>query len=109
MRGPNYFEFLLLFGLLPCAATTIYFAFNLSNSEVMRCTEEERQALLKFKLGLCEDDYGRLSWDMIKNKNLYIKYIKSGARRERVKYIIRYMILRLNHAVKTPRGGGISP
>ena len=35
-----------------CTAITIYFAFNLGDSEVMRCIEKERQALLKFKDGL---------------------------------------------------------
>jgi EIX receptor 1/2 len=61
MRGP-YAEFLLLFGLLLSTATTICFSLNLHNSEV-RCIEEERQALLKFKKGL-HDFYGMLSsWD----------------------------------------------
>lgn len=48
MRGP-YAVFLLLFGLLLSTATTICFSLNLHNSEV-RCIEEERQALLEFKI-----------------------------------------------------------
>jgi hypothetical protein len=41
---------------------------------------------------------------MIKHKNLYIKYVKSGTRRERErerererKYVMDYIILRLNY------------
>jgi hypothetical protein len=39
---------------------------------------------------------------MIKHKNLYIKYIKSGTRRERErererKYVMEYIIIRLNY------------
>ncbi|XP_062153480.1 receptor-like protein EIX1 [Alnus glutinosa] len=57
MRGP-YAQLLLLFGLLLlCTATSISFALN--NSEV-RCIEEERHALLKFKQGL-EAHNGMLS------------------------------------------------
>jgi EIX receptor 1/2 len=58
MRG-GYAELLLILGLL-CTGATIGFGLNLRNSEVIRCIEEERQALLKFKQGL-EDDYGLLS------------------------------------------------
>jgi EIX receptor 1/2 len=57
MRG-TYAQFLLLHGLLLlCTATSISFALN--NSEV-RCIEEERHALLKFKQGL-EAHNGMLS------------------------------------------------
>jgi EIX receptor 1/2 len=45
--------------LLLCTATSICFGLHFRNSEV-RCIEEERQALLKFKQGL-EDDDGLLS------------------------------------------------
>ena len=57
MRGPNYAELVLLF---LCTATTICFAFNLGDSEVMRCIEEERQALLTFKNS--SDYSNELSW-----------------------------------------------
>jgi EIX receptor 1/2 len=57
MRNPNYAESVLLF---LCTATTICFAFNLHDSEVMRCIEEERQALLKFRQGLLYSP--ELSW-----------------------------------------------
>jgi hypothetical protein len=57
MRSPNYAESVLLF---LCTATTICFAFNLHDSEVMRCIEEERQALLKFRQGLLYST--ELSW-----------------------------------------------
>ncbi|KAE8124790.1 hypothetical protein FH972_019643 [Carpinus fangiana] len=57
MRSPNYAELVLLF---LCTATIICFAFNLHDSEVMRCIEEERQALLKFRQGLLYSP--ELSW-----------------------------------------------
>ena len=57
MRSPNYAELVLLF---LCTATTICFAFNLHDSKVMRCIEEERQALLKFRQGLLHSP--ELSW-----------------------------------------------
>jgi EIX receptor 1/2 len=56
MRG-TYAQLLLLLGLLLCTATSSSFALN--NSEV-RCIEEERHALLKFKQGL-EAHNGMLS------------------------------------------------
>jgi EIX receptor 1/2 len=59
MRGP-YAELLLLFGLLLCdIKTTLCFSLNLRNSKI-RCIEEERQALFRFKQGL-QDNYGMLS------------------------------------------------
>lgn len=48
-RG-SYSKLLLILGLL-CTRTRIGFGLNLGDSEV-RCIEEERQALLKFKQGL---------------------------------------------------------
>lgn len=57
MRG-NYSELLLILGLL-CIGTRIGFGLNLGDSEV-RCIEEDRQALLKFKQGL-KDHLGLLS------------------------------------------------
>ncbi|XP_059462222.1 receptor-like protein EIX2 [Corylus avellana] len=63
MRGP-YAALLLLLGLLLlllCTATSICFGLNFRNSEV-RCIEEERQALLKFKRGLQDDDGLLSSW-----------------------------------------------
>ncbi|XP_059460339.1 receptor-like protein EIX2 [Corylus avellana] len=63
MRGPNYAELLVF--LFLCSATTICFAFNLSDSEViMRCIEEERQALFKFKQGLQGNFSIPSSWGM---------------------------------------------
>ncbi|KAE7996105.1 hypothetical protein FH972_000853 [Carpinus fangiana] len=63
MRGGPYAALLLLLGhllLLLCTATSICFGLHFRNSEV-RCIEEERQALLKFKQGLEDDEDGMLS------------------------------------------------
>jgi hypothetical protein len=52
---------------------------------------------------LTESRFNHMTFDsdtMIKHKNLYIKYIKSGTRRERErerKYVMDYIILRPNY------------
>jgi EIX receptor 1/2 len=60
MRGP-YAALLLLLALLLCTATSICFGLHFRHSEV-RCIEEERQALLKFKQGIQYDDGMLSSW-----------------------------------------------
>jgi hypothetical protein len=50
-----------LLGLLLSIGTTMGFGLNMRNSEV-RCIEEERQALLKFKQGLIDDANLLSSW-----------------------------------------------
>jgi hypothetical protein len=85
MRGP-YAALLLLLGLLLlllCTTTSICFGLHLRNSEV-RCIEEERQALLKFKQGL-EDDEGMLSsWGILEEDCCNWKGIKCSNRTSHV-------------------------
>ncbi|XP_059460338.1 receptor-like protein EIX1 [Corylus avellana] len=106
MRGPNYAELLVL--LFLCSATTICFAFNLSDSEViMRCIEEERQALFKFKQGL-QDNFSMLSswgsdeedcckWEGIKCSNRTGHVVTLHLSNKRLSGEIRSSLLGLQH------------
>ncbi|KAE8077810.1 hypothetical protein FH972_016336 [Carpinus fangiana] len=100
MRGP-YAALLLLLGLLLlllCTATSICFGLHFRNSEV-RCIEEERQALLKFKRGL--GDYGGLlsSWGSQEEDCCNWKGIKCSNRTD---HVVK-LDLRGDHSSEDPK------
>ncbi|XP_059462264.1 receptor-like protein EIX2 [Corylus avellana] len=110
MRGP-YAALLLLLGLLLlllCTATSICFGLNLRNSEV-RYIEEERQALLKLKQSLQDDD-GLLSswgsqeedccnWKRIKCSNRTAHVVKLDLRGDRYSEPSKYLYGEINSSL----------